>query len=349
MKNDIPILSVIVPVYNNEQYLSRCVSSIVNQSFGDFELLLIDDGSTDGSGVFCDDWKKKDNRIKVIHQLNKGVSAARNNGIMQSRGEYIAFVDSDDWVEKDYLYCLLNDVRKTDGKRGLVIQGFVLYTPEGNRMEGGKCFTPIAVDFEHIGEIWEKYDLGEFGFSCSKLYDRSLLMQYDIRFDERISFCEDLLFRYDYILNIDYLVIGSAQEYAYVKYSSSLSALLHPFDMEYLCFMEYQKKVRILSKVFGIPMAMLPNVTTAMMKVFQRALKTDYQIYNKSAVNRKVRLRHLKKLIKTNEEIVRLFYHPVCKGDCVGKFFLVYHCYSLYDIYMCCLFKVGFVPLFRGP
>lgn len=94
-----PKLSVIVPVYNTEKYLRQCIDSILSQIFSDFELILVDDGSTDKSGVICDEYSCKDNRIRVIHQENDGVTAARKRGVETATGEYISFIDSDDWIE----------------------------------------------------------------------------------------------------------------------------------------------------------------------------------------------------------------------------------------------------------
>lgn len=92
-------ISIIVPVYNAEKYLDRCVESILGQTFSDFELILVDDGSPDNSGKLCDKWAKKDHRIKVVHQANKGAGAARNAGLRIAEGRYIGFVDSDNWIE----------------------------------------------------------------------------------------------------------------------------------------------------------------------------------------------------------------------------------------------------------
>lgn len=98
-----PKISIIVPVYNVEKYLRKCIDSILNQTFKDFELILIDDGSTDESGKICDEYNLKDNRIKVIHKENGGLSSARNAGLDIAQGEYIGFVDSDDWIESDQI------------------------------------------------------------------------------------------------------------------------------------------------------------------------------------------------------------------------------------------------------
>ena len=108
---DSTIISVIVPVYKVEQYLDRCISSILQQTFEKFEVILVDDGSPDRCPLMCDEWAKRDERVKVIHKKNGGLSSARNAGIDIAKGRYINFVDSDDWMEKDalsYLYELRN-------------------------------------------------------------------------------------------------------------------------------------------------------------------------------------------------------------------------------------------------
>lgn len=110
----VPLISVIVPVYNVENYLARCVDSILNQTLTDFEVILVDDGSTDRSGTVCDEYAAMDVRIKVIHKTNGGLSDARNVGLDNAAGSYISFIDSDDWVSPDYLGYLYSLIRKYD-------------------------------------------------------------------------------------------------------------------------------------------------------------------------------------------------------------------------------------------
>ena len=97
------IISIIVPIYNTRRYIDKCVESIVNQTYKNIEIILVDDGSTDGSDKKCDEWKEKDKRIKVIHKENEGASSARNVGIENAKGKYIAFIDSDDYIQKFHL------------------------------------------------------------------------------------------------------------------------------------------------------------------------------------------------------------------------------------------------------
>lgn len=103
-----PLISVIIPVYNVEKYLNRCVESVINQTYKNLEIILVDDGSLDKSAEMCDNWTQKDERIKVIHQKNMGLGAARNRGISVFQGEYIGFVDSDDWIANDMYSNLIN-------------------------------------------------------------------------------------------------------------------------------------------------------------------------------------------------------------------------------------------------
>lgn len=107
-----PLVSVIVPVYNVEKYLKKCLDSILKQTYSNIEVILVDDGSTDGSGRICDECVKKDKRFRVVHQKNGGVAVARNTGLSKAKGEYIAFIDSDDWVKKEYIERLMQEAQE---------------------------------------------------------------------------------------------------------------------------------------------------------------------------------------------------------------------------------------------
>lgn len=129
-----PKISVIVPVYKVEELLGRCVDSILNQSFSDFELILVDDGSPDQSGSICDEYARKDSRVRVIHQKNSGVSTARNNGLQAAKGTYITFIDSDDRVLPDYLVHMLQELESCGAD--LLITGFLRCVPSGETAVG---------------------------------------------------------------------------------------------------------------------------------------------------------------------------------------------------------------------
>ena len=128
------MISVITPVYKTEGYLDQCVKSILNQSYRDFEFILVDDGSPDRCGAMCDCWAEKDCRVKVIHCANNGVSAARNAGIDQAKGDYLCFVDSDDWVAEDYLETLYTLAKENEADMAYGIDG--KGTPAYKEMRG---------------------------------------------------------------------------------------------------------------------------------------------------------------------------------------------------------------------
>ena len=108
------LVSIVVPVYNVDKYLDKCVNSIINQKYKNLEIILVDDGSTDESGKKCDLWAEKDNRIRVIHKENGGLSDARNVGIDNSKGYYISFIDSDDFIENDMIEVLLKEIKENN-------------------------------------------------------------------------------------------------------------------------------------------------------------------------------------------------------------------------------------------
>lgn len=137
-------ISVIVPIYKVEQFLSRCIDSLLNQKYNNFELILVDDGSPDRCGVICDNYAEKDHRIKVIHKQNGGLSDARNEGLKIATGEYIAFVDSDDWVTTDYLSLMLDTLKETGSD---ICECDVLKTTE-------QATASQNVDVENITEVY---------------------------------------------------------------------------------------------------------------------------------------------------------------------------------------------------
>lgn len=137
------MISVIVPVYNVEEYLVQCLDSVVGQTYGDLEILLVDDGSTDGSGRICDEYAEKNPRIRVFHTVNHGLSAARNIGLDRASGEYIAFVDSDDWLETD-MYERMIEAAEMSGA-DIVVCGYFIDKPD---IKEKKTLAPVSLDKE---------------------------------------------------------------------------------------------------------------------------------------------------------------------------------------------------------
>lgn len=340
-----PIISVIVPIYKVEQYLSRCVSSILSQTFADFELLLIDDGSPDRCGEICDEWASKDYRVRVFHQENSGVSVARNRGLDHATGKYVVFVDPDDWILPDYCLGLYNLQAAYSG-RGLVIQGMLCRRTDGTSLPS-LSLPDRYLPFSSIGKSFAENNICEMGYAVSKIYARSIIEEFSIRFDENIHCLEDLLFMYQYLLHCDYLVLNHMQNYVYVKHSFSLSHRIHSFESEYCCFVKYQQLLAEMMKVWKILAGDMVVTVNSMLVPFRRALKSDYQ--PDRTIPREMRVKHLKRMISESRDVFLKYYHPVFKTDKLGKVLLGFNCYILYDFYIRLLFRLNIGPVFYGP
>ena len=214
----ISTISIIVPVYNVEKYLSRCVDSILNQTFTDFELILVDDGSTDKSGDICDEYKSKDNRVKVIHKSNEGVSVARNIGLDISTGEYIGFIDSDDYVELDMLRKIINLAKEKD----CYVLEYAYKILEDNEVVDDKINNLKVEVIENNVEfaIERVIDNPFCNVVWNKIYKRDIVK--DIRFNRNFNICEDVEYTYKAILNSNKYVITNEKMYFYNQRENSL-------------------------------------------------------------------------------------------------------------------------------
>lgn len=193
---DKPKVSVIVPVYKAEKYIRQCVDSLLAQSFEDYEILLINDGSPDKSGEICDEYALKDSRIRVFHKSNSGVSATRNIGMDNARGEWIAFVDSDDWVESDFLSPLAQDYPQLD----IIHMGYIKEDPTGNTM----IFTPKQ---EGVIASQDFFSAGVFmSVSCIFFFRKRMLALNAISFPENVSYSEDRAFIAKCVLKTQYVL-----------------------------------------------------------------------------------------------------------------------------------------------
>ncbi len=204
------MISVVVPIYNVAHYLSRTVDSLLAQSYGDIEIILIDDGSSDHSGEICDLYVAKDRRVRCLHTPNGGVSRARNLGIEMARGEYIAFVDSDDWVDSDYL----SNFRHGEVCADLCIAG-AIYDVEGcgslvRRFEAANYRSP-----RDIVDGLFRQGLWGCGYPWGKLFRTALLQRHGVRFREELRKHEDHIFLFDYLAIAESVAVVSATSYHY--------------------------------------------------------------------------------------------------------------------------------------
>lgn len=232
------LITVIIPVFNVAQYLRRCVDSVLIQSYKDFELILVDDGSTDGSGDMCDEFAKSDSRVHVIHQPNAGVSAARNRGIEAACAEYLSFVDADDWVEPTFLHAFAEEVKKHPNV-DCVVQGF--YNHEGQGITYPEAFYNTAEELcSHLFELEQRQLIG---YVWNKLFRTALIHEHHLRFDAEIPIGEDGVFAMTVLSHATSLATTSNAAYYYVfngKKTFSFSSFNRRLDSFYnlLCSMK---------------------------------------------------------------------------------------------------------------
>lgn len=192
-------VSIIVPVYNVEKFIQKCVSSLLTQSYKNIEIILVDDGSLDRSGDIIDEFGS-DNRINVIHQQNSGVSKARNVGIAAARGEYVMFVDGDDWVDSDYVLYFVSLINKYNVDIAMNTKNYSSSTKINKSVQSFVENSETVIEWIYNGKI--------FVAVWNKLYKASILKKYKIQFNEKIWYGEGMLFNIEYLQYVDKVAIG---------------------------------------------------------------------------------------------------------------------------------------------
>lgn len=240
-------ISIIIPVYNTEKYLSQCLDSVLNQTFKNIEIICVDDGSTDNSYKILEEYAGKDSRIKVIHQDNKGSSAARNAGLEIASGKYIGYVDSDDWIDFHMykrLYSIAEKHRVDIVSSGLLIEG--AYTSEHYDTISPGYYCDEQMEYVRANVIYclEQKETGLRGSLCCKLFLKDFLKKIQLKVPEVLSFAEDKMCIITCVLEAK--SIFSLKE-AYYHYRMNNSSMVHTANIEYLaCVNEVYKYLTTL-------------------------------------------------------------------------------------------------------
>ncbi len=307
--------SVIVPVYNAEKYIAKCIESILNQTEDDLELILVDDGSPDNSGIICDKYATKDNRVKVFHQENGGVCAARNTGLKHASGEYLSFVDSDDYLESNALEVLYNDIvthnadvscalMKNDSNQGK------------HNLENG------------VYEVWHDSDAiknalldNPFTYSsCAKLFKKELIG--NIRFEEGRKIHEDSFFVFCCFLKQPTVVVRNVGVYNYENNPNSVSHAEFSEKFFDILYFANKKKEMVISKFPEFDAEANNTIVKANLAMLHAFCNTNDKEYKKD----------IKECIRTIKKLKKYFV-PAIQGD--KKFFLVVtnNLYWVFKIY----------------
>ena len=255
-----PKVSIVVPVYNTEAYLKRCLDSLLHQTLSDLEIILVDDGSKPACADLCDEMAKTDTRIRVLHKANGGLGFARNTGIEAATGEYIGFVDSDDYILPDMYETLYTAAKKTDADlavSGLCFVGGNMFSESGE-MESRPCFKTETVFEEEsmktlllgvVGALPAEPDDSRYGVSvCKNLFKMSVLRENNLRFlSEREILSEDTLFMVDFIQSARRGVGVPGAYYCYCRNGDSLSKSYRKDRFEKSLIFLYRSYLRVLN------------------------------------------------------------------------------------------------------
>ena len=233
-------ISIIVPVYNTEKYLSKCLNSLIKQTYKDIEIIVVNDGSKDKSLEIAKKFAKQDNRIKVFNKENGGLSSARNFGIEKASGEYIGFVDSDDYIKENMFEILYNMIKEANAK--IAICGWYLVEDNQIRTCNFKCKKLVLNDEQAIDMLLNHVSFDNF--ACNKLFHRALFKDVIFPFGELL---EDLSTIYKLIHEAKVIVVDSNPLYYYVLHSNSITSNLYKqVDPQSFCAFEDREKDLLL-------------------------------------------------------------------------------------------------------
>lgn len=243
-----PKVSIIVPIYNAEENLARCIESVLKQDYREFELLLMDDGSRDSSGEICDSFAKEDARVRVIHKENTGVSDTRNQALALAKGEYIQFLDSDDWITTDATELLVRSAKEHDCD--MVIADFYRVIGERLAHKGDIQEDGLLTREEFAAYMMENPADFYYGVLWNKLYRRDIIEKNQLTMEAEISWCEDFIFNMEYIRHVKSVYALQVPIYYYVKtegslvsQSSSISKVIQMKRSVFKCYHEFYRDI----------------------------------------------------------------------------------------------------------
>ena len=310
-------VSVVVPIYNVEQYLEKCIESIANQTYDDLEIILVDDGSTDSSPSICDKWKELDHRVIVIHKENGGLSSARNAGLEVASGQYIMFEDSDDWLDLDIIKKSVERIENDNSD--LVIFGYKKIDENGNALGeftfGNKTFSNQEMSCQLHRRILEM----SFGYAWNKLYRLSTIQSSNLKNDGSIIDREDLYFNlclFNYMNRISFI---NKVGYYYLQRKSSL---LHNSDLARLkgidIFYEKIKKIALGNREDEkkvINMVLLHYLSDVIIKniIWNTSISKREKIQNIKNILGKIRFKKNIYRDSDNPKFLNVLYYSILK------------------------------------
>jgi glycosyltransferase involved in cell wall biosynthesis len=307
------LISIIVPIYNTECFIRKCIDSIINQTYKNFELILVNDGSTDNSGLICDEYAKKDNRIKVFYKQNGGVSSARNLGLRNCIGKWVTFIDSDDFISLNYLTNLLSNI---SGEQ-IVLSGYKSYNKSGRLIMQSEYKT---VSFSvSTKQIYLLDSLLLYGTPWGKLFRNEIIQANHIRFDERLSLHEDHLFFFTYLQYTKKIGVKNDRDYFYIDHEDGKSLsrrMIVPYESKFLAYILLKESLKSLMIAWSINIADYSKVKNFIIRLYIGSVIMAYT----TKTSKKERLELFSKM---NREEILYNYLPLSFRGKIIKFVLL--------------------------
>lgn len=322
------LISVIVPVYKVEKYISECIESILKQTYSNIELLLVDDGSPDNSGKICDHYATIDKRVRVIHQSNQGVSRARNAALRTAQGEWVTFVDSDDTISNDYIENLVQANPSFD-KWTLAVSGATRIDRNTNICKWKKEFDNRQIqlmslskdDFQPLDSILL------FGTILGKLYNLEIIRSKGIQFNEELPLNEDQLFFFEYLKYINIIISNNNVGYNYfTDGSASLSTSRHPYNKRITAYKELHQAYEALLNTFKLQPSVLKRTSSMVCSIYLDAIKSCYAMHESESVCLKI-------LNNLDKKEIHNWYLPISKQGKILKTIIFFPNFIIHIIF----------------
>lgn len=307
------MVSVIIPIYNVEKYLKKCIDSVLEQTYTDLQIILVDDGSPDNCGKICDEYKAKDSRVEVIHKENGGLGLARNSGMEIVRGEYLLFVDSDDWIDKNHIEIIVDAAEK--GNYDVVLFGYKKCSNDGAVLNKSK-FIKLGSYDNVIGDILfpiiapadsePKDDVLPIG-SCFKLHKVQIIKDNNLKFiNEKECISEDMFFNIDYLSNCKNALILETYGYNYRVNPNSISNAYSPKRTD-RTFIFYKK----LSERLKGDLRFEPYIEHRVQRCYLGKCRTALRMIEASSLTKKEKIHEVSRFLNNECTVSALKEFPI--------------------------------------
>lgn len=321
-------ISVIIPIYNVGKYIETCLASLQKQTFTNYEVWMIDDGSRDESGQLCDNFQQQDARFHTIHKANGGASSARNTGLEVAQGKWICFVDADDTVDETYLQHLW-EATNGIGTDTLVVQGFKIHTTASQPTL--REFPEHTFESEEIYRTFLELNIHRSGFPFAKLYSKDIIIQHKLKFDENIHYAEDVMFMLSYLCHVTTIRTVSGAYYNYfIRDNNSLSQRIFPFESEYTCYQTYLSLMQQLQHRFHLQEKVMEKPNSVISEyLVRRSIGSLYQPQTRKPCKERIKI--LKSVTPEQLDFLNRYYKQCSWFHKITVLLLNKHYYYLCD------------------